>query len=229
MKFTTYTILTIALQYCLVGHAHADTFGEGMNQFEIEFVAIGELGNPEDDTGYPKPAGSVDYLFHMGKYEVSRQLISQANASGGLEISLDAMDVIDGGPRPKMPATGVTWNEAARFVNWLNTSRGLPPAYRFDHQPGEPDYDSNAGIRLWRTSDEDSEGVFRNPAAQYFLPTVHEWYKAAYYDPQKNGNRRLLGFSQREATHLRYLWQKGRTRILLSTTTRCGLVQQTSV
>jgi formylglycine-generating enzyme required for sulfatase activity len=35
------------------------------------------------------------------------------------------------------PATGVSWNEAARYVNWLNTSNGLAPAYKFATQPGE--------------------------------------------------------------------------------------------
>jgi hypothetical protein len=28
----------------------------------------------------------------------------------------------------------------------------------------------------------------RNPNAKYFLPTVNEWYKAAYYDPTKGGS-----------------------------------------
>ena len=27
----------------------------------------------------------------------------------------------------------------------------------------------------------------RNPNADYFLPSDDEWYKAAYYDPTKNG------------------------------------------
>ena len=47
-------------------------------------------------------------------------VIEKANASGGLDIGLSEMDWMEGGPRAKIPATGVSWNEAARFVNWLN-------------------------------------------------------------------------------------------------------------
>ena len=50
------------------------------------------------------------------------------------------MDTVTGGPRPAMPATGISWNEAARFVNWLNVSQGHPVAYKFHSQPGDPGY-----------------------------------------------------------------------------------------
>ena len=33
----------------------------------------------------------------------------------------------------------------------------------------------------------DADNLFRNSQAQYFLPSVHEWYKAAFYDPDANG------------------------------------------
>ena len=50
-------------------------------------------------------------------------MIEKANAEGGLEITLrDMTDV--GGNGPNQPAQGPGWNQAARFVNWLNTSRG---------------------------------------------------------------------------------------------------------
>ncbi|NDB96396.1 MAG: DUF5011 domain-containing protein, partial [Verrucomicrobia bacterium] len=35
------------------------TFGSGTNQFSIDFVTIGNPGNPADTTGNPNPAGSV--------------------------------------------------------------------------------------------------------------------------------------------------------------------------
>ena len=126
--------------------AAADTFGSGDNTFEIEFVTIGDPGNPADTTGDPNPAGSVDYVYSMGKYEVSRDMVEKASAEGGLGLTLDPMDFVTGGPRPDMPATGVSWNEAARFMNWLNTSQGFPAAYKFSTQPGEPGYDANANI-----------------------------------------------------------------------------------
>jgi formylglycine-generating enzyme required for sulfatase activity len=84
-----------------------------------------------------------------------------------------------------MPATGISWNEAARFVNWLNTSQGFRPAYKFATQPGEVAYVPNENISIWKSGDTgfDPENVFRNSQAYYFLPSADEWYKAAYYNP----------------------------------------------
>jgi hypothetical protein len=39
---------------------------------------------PADTTGNPIPAGSVPYVYRMGKYEISRKMIENANAEGGL-------------------------------------------------------------------------------------------------------------------------------------------------
>jgi formylglycine-generating enzyme len=158
--------------------AAGDTFGSGANTFDIEFVTIGNPGNAADTTGEPNPAGSVPYTYRMGKFEVSEQMIDEANAEGGLGITKETRG-------PNKPATFVNWNEAARFVNWLNTSTGSPPAYKFAIQPGEVGYIANANIELWTISDAgyDPNNLFRNTLARYFLPDVHEWYKAAYYDP----------------------------------------------
>jgi hypothetical protein len=87
------------------------------------------------------------------------------------------------GNAPEKPATGVTWNQAARFVNWLNTSKGYSPAYKFT-TPGA--YDN---IALWAPGDAgyDPANPFRNKMAYYFLPSENEWQKAAHYDPNANG------------------------------------------
>jgi hypothetical protein len=163
----------------------ADTFGTGTNQFTIDFVTIGNPGNPPDTTGSPNPAGSVSYVYRMGIYEISRDMVTKANVGSNLSLTLDPMGFLTGGPRPDMPATGVSWNEAARFVNWLNTSQGYQAAYKFSTQPGDVGYDPNANIDLWQPGDLafDADNPFRNSQAHYFLPSVDEWYKAAFYDP----------------------------------------------
>jgi hypothetical protein len=145
----------------------ADSFGSGANSFDVEFVTIGNPGNPPDAN--PNPAGAVPYSYRIGKYEISEQMIDKANALGGLGITNNTRG-------PDYPATNITWFEAATFVNWLNRSTGNAPAYKFDSrsdfqlwQPGDPGYDPN--------------NLFRNSLAIYFLPSVNEWYKAAYYDP----------------------------------------------
>ena len=158
--------------------ALADTFGSGANTFNIDFVTIGNPGNAADTTGNPNPAGSVPYTYRIGTFEISEQMIDKANTLGGLGITKTTRGA-------DKPATNVTWNAAARFINWLNTSTGNPPAYKFAAQPAEPNYSANANIQLWLPSDAgyNPSNLYRNSLARYFLPSVDEWYKAAYYDP----------------------------------------------
>ena len=152
-----------------VSSAAADTFGSGPNSFEIEFVAIGNPGNPPDTTDRPVTDGAVAYEYRIGKYEVSEDMINKANSLGGLGITHD-------GRGANFPATSISWFEAARFVNWLNDNSGSPRAYRFDDM---------GDFQLWAPGDAgfDSTNLYRNSLAKYFLPTLSEWHKAAYYDP----------------------------------------------
>ena len=170
-----------------------DTFGTGSNQFTMTFVPIGNPGNAADTTGDPNPAGSVAYNYNMGKYEVSRDMIIKANAEGNLGITVPDMVNWYGiqGNGADQPIAGVSWNQAARYVNWLNTINGFSAAYKFALQPGQPGYNSNANIELWNGSDFGFNGSnpFRNSLAKYFLPSMDEWYKAAYYDPNANGGK----------------------------------------
>jgi formylglycine-generating enzyme len=152
----------------------ADMFGSGDNTFEIKFVRIGQPGNPADTTGAPNPAGSVPYEYRIGKYEIPEDAVRKANAQSALDgeplgLTLDARG-------PNKPATSMSWFEAAKFVNWLNTSKGSVPAYKFD----------DAGnFQLWEPGDVgyNPANLFRNARARYFLPSADEWYKAAFYDP----------------------------------------------
>ncbi len=148
MKIASLLMLLVAALLCIASanRAAADTFGSGANTFDIEFVSIGNPGNAADTTGAPNPAGSVPYTYRMGKFEISEQMIEKANTLGGLSIT----KTIRG---PDKPATQVSWNEVARFVNWLNTSTGSMPAYKFVIQPGEVGYNANANIELWTISD----------------------------------------------------------------------------
>jgi len=163
-------------------HAGVVNFGTGPNQFGMEFVTIGNPGNVADTTGNPNPAGSVGYTYGIGKFEVSRDMITKYNASFGtansLEITLADMTPY-GGNGGNKPATGVSWNEAARFVNWLNTSTGNAAAYKFTTSG------VNDNIALWTSGDAgyDASNPYRNSLAKYVLPSYNEWYKAAFYNP----------------------------------------------
>ena len=170
---------TLATACSLLGATSSDAgviFGSGANQFEMAFVEIGSPGNAADTTGNPSSAGAVGYTYNMGKYAVSRDMITKANAQGGLDISMADMTSFGGNGVDK-PATGVSWFEAARFVNWLNTEQGFQEAYNFD---------DNGNFQLWSNADAwklDGENRFRHKDAGFWLPSMDEWYKAAYYDP----------------------------------------------
>ena len=161
-----------------VSPSHADMFGAGENAFEIPFVTIGSPGNAPDTTGAPNPAGSVGYTYRIGKFEVPEEAVRKANAQSELDgqplnITLDERG-------PQKPATSLSWFEAARFVNWLNEDAGFSPAYKFDDGPG-----GSGEFQLWAPGDAgfNPGNLFRNRHARYVLPSVDEWYKAAFYDP----------------------------------------------
>jgi formylglycine-generating enzyme required for sulfatase activity len=150
------------------------TFGSGANAFTMEFVTIGNPNNAADTTGSPKPAGSVAYTYNLGKHEVSRDMITKANAAGSLEITMADMDSYGGNGLLK-PATGISYYEAAKYVNWLNTSTGGTAAYKF----------VGGTFQLWSAGDAgyNANNLFRNSLAKYWLPSHNEWYKAAYGSP----------------------------------------------
>ena len=148
-----------------------ETFGSGANQFTMDFVTIGNPGNAADTTGSPNPAGSVAYTYNLGKYEVSRDMITKANSAGSLGITMRDMGSYGGNGLLK-PATGIDWYEAAKFVNWLNTSTGGTAAYKF----------SGGTFQLWSSTDAgyNPNNMFRNSLAKYVIASRDEWYKGAY-------------------------------------------------
>ena len=145
-----------------------ETFGSGDNAFSIEFVTIGNPNNVADTTGSPNSAGSVAYTYNLGIYEVSRVQITKAN----LGIMMAEMGSY-GGNGANRPATGVTWYDAAKYVNWLNTSTGGTAAYKFD---------GSGTFQLWSAGDAgyNANNQFRNSLAKYVIASSNEWYKGAY-------------------------------------------------
>jgi len=166
----TTTILAAAVVLMMAQLSYADPFGSGLNSFDIEFVEIGNPGNPADDiSANPDFAGSVAQSYRIGQFEISEDMINKANTLGGLGITHDNRGA-------NKPATSISWFEAAQFVNWLNTSKGATPAYKFD---------GGGNFQLWSPGDAgyDPNNLYRNSLAAYFLPSTDEWYKAAFYDP----------------------------------------------
>ena len=144
MKLNLVRATLAGLLLCIVSttsEAGTVTFGSGANTFTMDFATIGNPGNAADTTGAPNPAGAVAYEYGLGKFEVGEDMINKFNASQSLQITKNTRGTAK-------PATSVSWNEAARFVNWLNTSTGNQAAYKFTTGG------VNDNIALW-TSGED--------------------------------------------------------------------------
>lgn len=153
----------------------ADTFGSNTNEFTVEFTTIRDLGNSADPRN---GLGAIGYAYRIGTYEVSTAMINRANDVAGLALEPVAFPA-------GSAAGGISWNNAARFINWLNTNSGYAPAYKFAAQPGQAGYSAHADIQVWQPGDlgYDPANPYRNKLAMYFLPSESEWCKAAYYNP----------------------------------------------
>jgi len=150
----------------LITTAHADTFGTGANQFTIDFATIGNPGNAAAAfTGY----GSVGYTYRLGTYAISQNQIDEATASGLAHLTAGRFS-------GDLPAALMTWYESAAFVNWLNVSKGFEPAYNLTWSG------ITWSMALWTATDAgyDSNNLYRNSLAKYFLPSENEFYKAGY-------------------------------------------------
>ena len=180
---------TIALLLLIVVSAQAqmitENFGTGANSFTIDFVSIGNPSNSADTTGY----GSVGYSYNIGKYEVSVPQINGARASGLQGVTADSQNW---NTTPDGPAYGLDWLQAAAFVNWLGISKGYQPAYKMTYLGGTGGHPHipprTYSIGVWQPGEAgyDPNNPFRNSLAVYALASENEWYKAAYFDPNKN-------------------------------------------
>ena len=174
-------VVSSALSSLAPTQAGTVTFGSGTDRFSMEFVNIGNANNAADTTGQPNPAGSVGYNYLIGKHEVSKGMIEKYNANFGTANSLVVSAQNTG--TADSAATQIHWQEAARFVNWLNTSTNGFAAYKF--ATGSTVGGNSGNLIPWIDSevdDYDAGNPFRSKRARYVLPTVDEWYKAAYYD-----------------------------------------------
>lgn len=163
----------------------------------MEMVPVGNPGNAADTRHDPTGFGAVPYVYTIGKYEVTngqyREFLN-AKATVGDPFGLynELMTSSYGGIQriglgtdespwtylPKdfdpiydlWPVNFVSVWDAARFANWLHNGQG----------DGDTEQGTYVGL--------DDETVFaRQPGARFALPTENEWYKAAYYDPDKPG------------------------------------------
>jgi len=158
------------------------------------FVTVGDTNNSSDTTGY----GSVDYSYAIGKYTVTNcEYAEFLNAVASTDtyglyttnMSIEIRGGINRSGDPgsytyavrtnmsNKPVVFVSWFDCARYCNWLHNNK---PSGSQDNTTTETGAYTLNGV----TSGLD---ITRNVNAAYYIPTENEWYKAAYYHPNKLG------------------------------------------
>ena len=148
--------------------AQAGIITHGGTSINMDFVTVANPGNASDSSGIPTWCGAVDYVYDIGKYEVSE---NQWDAV----VAANTNDLLDdpGYWSGNQPVAHVHWSEVALFCNWLTSGDVTQGAYLVNG--------SGEVTEVNRTSALSAYGTV------YVIPTVDEWYKAAYYDPDKPG------------------------------------------
>ncbi len=149
----------------------------------IDWVSVGNAGNVVDNsTGF----GAVGYNYRLARTETNlndyaeflNAVATTTDTHGLYNTSMGSVASIAGITRTVVgggfsyavtgsglrPVTYVSWNDAARFVNWMSNGQG-------------------AGDTETGTYDMSLATPTAAPGASIYLPTEDEWYKAAYYDP----------------------------------------------
>lgn len=160
----------------------------------IDLVQVDDVMNVADSrTGY----GAVAYPYRIGKYDVTMGQYaaflnsvavsgdpyglynaSMATATptyGVTQTSTTAGYVYAAkGNSENVPVTYVDWGDAARFVNWLANGEPAGPEGPGTTETGTYALNGSTGSAALIA-------VTRSTTATWVLPTVDEWYKAAYY------------------------------------------------
>jgi ELWxxDGT repeat protein len=180
----------------------------------IEMVTVGDPGNAADTTGY----GAVDYLFAIGKYEVTlSQYTAFLNAvaktdtyglyNTNMETNLNIAGIARSGSSGyytystmgsgNRPVTYVSWFDAARFANWM--ANGQPTGLQGNATTENGAYPLNgatSGVGFDKNAINPNTGA----SPSYWIPSENEWYKAAFYDPIKAGSQKYWLYPTRSDT-----------------------------
>lgn len=169
----------------ILGTLAAGTIGSAVT---VSWVTVGDPGNAADTSGY----GAVADAFAIAATEVTNaqyaEFLNTVDSLGANALGLYNPDMgtnarggitFASGNAPgtkyvlktdmsSKPVNFMSWFDAARFTNWMNNGQG-------------------AGSTETGAYDVSQANPTRLAGATIFMPTEHEWYKAAYYDPVNAG------------------------------------------
>lgn len=189
-------LLTIAMAVGILG---TDT--TAAQQITIDTVTVGNVGNPNDTTGF----GSVAHKFNIGRTEVNLSqyttflnsvaatdpyglynpfMATDANSRGISRSGIDgsfSYSVIGSGNRP---VTYVSWFDAARFANWMSNGQPIGlPGNSTTEDGAYSLFGAISGVGFAKNAINPNTGA----TTTWWIPNENEWYKAAFYDPSASG------------------------------------------
>jgi len=172
-------------------------------KFGQEFVVIGNAGNRAPNSmeaSFPENRrGAVGYEYGLARTELTvaqyaeflaayRPFYAGQYDGNILGFWVDATPPTSSGgawdirPVPgteRFPAD-MTWRMAATYCNWLHNDKA-PTAAAF----ASGAYDISTFT--YNPNGTSNDQLARSPGARYWIPTVDEWVKAGYYDPNRYG------------------------------------------
>lgn len=191
MRNLFFTFFALALlHFC--SNAQADVFNMGTGITSLQTVTVGNPGNAADSTGY----GSVNYVYNIGVYEVTSaqycaflNSVAATDTYGLYNTSMaSGCGIIQSGNSGSYiysvlsdsynrPVNYVSFWDACRFANWVSNGQPI----------GTEEDTTNTGSYTLTSSAMHDNTVTRNADAKWCVTNEDEWYKAAYYDPNKFG------------------------------------------
>jgi formylglycine-generating enzyme len=171
--------------------------------WNIVTVPVGNPGNAGELSGTSaggqgpdRTCGAVDYLYSIGKFEVTAgqytdflNAVAKTDTYGlyntNMWSSTHSCGIEQTGSPgnygysvasdwENRPVNWVSWGDTARFANWMHN--GAPTGLQDLSTTEDGSYYLNGA-----TTDAALQLVTREPDATWVIPTEDEWYKAAYH------------------------------------------------
>jgi formylglycine-generating enzyme required for sulfatase activity len=200
-------VVMMAVGLCARTAMAGDVFNMPAGMTSLEMVTVGNVGNASEwsgasfgGTGPDVLVGGVDYVYQMGKFEVTTgQYTEFLNAVAATDtyglydaaMDYDADATLEGCNIKRSGSSGsytysvaadwadrpvnyVSWADAARFSNWLHNSQPTGSQSLTTTEDGS--YFLNGAM-----TEPELLAVDREADATWVLPSESEWYKAAYH------------------------------------------------
>lgn len=179
----------------------APALGQAPPDYDFRWARIGDAGNAASPfAGQTLGRGRVDHEYRISRLEITTgQWMEFVNTYStrfadmawfgaptywGADLDPDYHGVgnrwrLRGDANAaNLPVAGISWRDAARYCNWLCNEKAPTRAAIAD---GAYDTSTFSGNRRDGFTDQ----AAHRPDAKFWIPTLDEWMKAVYYDPNR--------------------------------------------